>query len=76
MPRDLTFVEEQFLSTSIIAVMFICFLASILILCIGLLVLYFQARRTADRLASLQRQSRRMQKEIERTSVLAGWSDF
>lgn len=50
--------------------MFVYFLSSILLLYIGLVVLSFQARNTVNRLASLQRQRRRIQKEVDRCSAL------
>jgi cell division protein FtsL len=70
MLRDLILIKEHPLCISAALLVFVCFLSSILVLYIGLVVLYFQARNTVNKLASLQRRRRRIQKEVDRCSAL------
>jgi cell division protein FtsL len=70
MLRDLILIKEHPLCVSVAFLMFVYFLSSILLLYIGLVVLSFQARNTVNKLASLQRQRRRIQKEVDRCSAL------
>jgi cell division protein FtsL len=70
MLRGLILIKEHPLYISATFLVFVCFLSSILILYIGLVVLYFQVRNTINKLASLQRQRRRIQKELDRCSAL------
>ena len=70
MLHDLTLIKEHPLCISAAFLVFVCFLFSILVLYLGLVVLYFQARNTVNKLASLQRQRRRIQKELDRCSAL------
>lgn len=69
MLHDLTLIKEHPLCISAAFLVFVCFLFSILVLYLGLVVLYFQARNTVYKLASLQRQRRRIQKEVDRCSA-------
>ena len=70
MLRDLILIKEHPLCISAAFLVFVCFFFSTLVLYIGLVVLYLQARNTVNKLASLQRQRRRIQKELDRGSAL------
>lgn len=72
MPHSIISIEEQQLSTLIMAAMLIWCLTSILILYIGLLVVFFQARHTTDRLVDLQLQRLNVQKKLNGVPISLG----
>ena len=70
MSHDPIAIDEQMLSMFLKVALFFCVFSSVLILCIGLFALYLQGQRIAKRISSLQRQCRRMQKDIDQTAAL------